>query len=99
VREALAAIAEGEYDVVLTDGGLPDGSGEEVARAVVARETGTPVVMLTGWADWFDPEKARREGVCRVLGKPVTLAALARALDEVTRPRGGYGEGEASGAA
>ncbi len=79
VSEGLAALAEEAFDVVLTDLGLPDGSGADMARAAA----GTPVVMLTGWADLLAESP---EGVARVLGKPVTLSALARALDEVCPP-------------
>ena len=81
--EALAAFARERFDVVLTDLGLPEVSGEEVAREVRRQSPMTPVVVLTGWADQLQAEGASLEGVNRVLAKPVSLATLATALAAV----------------
>jgi signal transduction histidine kinase len=82
-REALAAFARESFDVVLTDLGLPEVSGEELAREVRRRSPTTPVVLLTGWADQLQAEGAALEGIDRVLAKPVTLATLASTLAAV----------------
>jgi DNA-binding NtrC family response regulator len=82
-REALAMLAGEMPDVVLTDLGLPDLSGEEVARAVRERSPETPVVLLTGWADQLRAEARCVPGVTRLLGKPVTLKSLADTLAAV----------------
>jgi signal transduction histidine kinase/CheY-like chemotaxis protein len=83
-REAVAALAEERFDVVLTDLGLPHVSGEDVAREAARRSPPTPVVLLTGWADQLRAEHIAVEGVRRVLGKPVTIEALRQVLAEVT---------------
>ena len=82
-REALNAFAHEPFDVVLTDLGLPEISGEEVARSVHRQSPSTPVVVLTGWADQLHAEGAALEGVERVLSKPVTLSTLATTLADV----------------
>ena len=79
-QEALAVLAKEPFDVVLTDLGLPDLNGEEVARQVVARSPQTPVILLTGWADQVKSEAKPVAGVKHVLGKPVTLSTLATML-------------------
>jgi hypothetical protein len=40
-------------------------------------------VLLTAWAEQISAEARRIEGVWRILGKPVTLGALAGAIEEV----------------
>jgi signal transduction histidine kinase/ActR/RegA family two-component response regulator len=80
---ALNAIAEESFDVVLTDMGLPDVSGEEVARAVAQRRPGTPVVLLTGWADQIQSGAKSLAGVTQVVGKPVSIERLAEVLRAV----------------
>jgi signal transduction histidine kinase/ActR/RegA family two-component response regulator len=79
-HEGLAAFAEEAFDVVVTDLGLPDVSGEEVARQVAERSPSTPVVLLTGWADQIRAETRAIAGVRYVLGKPITLSNLLSTL-------------------
>ena len=78
--DALRVFAEQPFDVVVTDLGLPDQSGEEVARAIAERVPGTPVVLLTGWADQINNDAKPLPGVSQVLGKPVTIERLSETL-------------------
>ena len=48
VAGALALLATASYDLVLTDGRLPDGTGLDVAER--ATECGTRVLLYTGYA-------------------------------------------------
>jgi signal transduction histidine kinase len=81
--QALEALGEERFDVVLTDLGLPRVSGEEVARAAARLDPPTPVVLLTGWADQLRAEHIVIEGVSRILSKPVSIDTLRQALAEV----------------
>jgi signal transduction histidine kinase/ActR/RegA family two-component response regulator len=83
--EGVAAVGEDSFDVVLTDLGLPGVRGDEVARAVAERRPGTPVLLLTGWGLQMREDQEQLPGVCRVLAKPITLSALAAAVDEAAR--------------
>jgi signal transduction histidine kinase len=82
-QAALDALAEEVPDLVLTDLGLPDITGREVATGVAERAPGTPVVLLTGWGDQLKAEGETVPGVARVLSKPVTIQKLAEALKAV----------------
>lgn len=82
-EDGLAAFAQDPFDVVLTDLGLPGISGVDVARNIAQKSPGTPVVLLTGWAEQFQAESGSMEGVVRVLSKPITLDVLASTLAEV----------------
>jgi signal transduction histidine kinase/CheY-like chemotaxis protein len=82
-EEGAAALDESKFDVVLTDLGLPGASGEELARRVAAVSPGTPVVLLSGWADQLAAEHRSIPNISRILSKPVTLDTLAATLTAV----------------
>jgi CheY-like chemotaxis protein len=82
--EGVALLGGGDFDLVLTDLGLPDRSGWEVAAAARGRPQPVPVVLITGWGLSVAPEEGRRRGVASVLRKPVPpkrlLATVARSI-------------------
>ena len=77
---ALRAFEAGPYDLVLTDLGMPEVSGWEMAEAVKRRRPGTPVGLITGWGESVDPEEAARRGVDLVVSKPFRIADINEAL-------------------
>ena len=77
-REGLARFEAGRYDVVLTDLGMPDLDGWQVARAIKASRGDIPVLLLTGWADATDPSGATL--VDGILKKPFGVEELAAAV-------------------
>jgi CheY-like chemotaxis protein len=72
-------------DLVLTDLGMPDVTGWDVARAVKLRTPKVPVVLLTGWGEQGAEEPPAAELVNRVLGKPVRLQDLLAVIEELTK--------------
>ena len=72
------------FDVVMTDLGMPVLDGHQVARAV-KEESGTPVIMLTGWGSIMEAEGSKPINVDMVLGKPPAVNELASALRMVVR--------------
>ncbi len=69
----LACLEAEAVDLVLTDLGMPDMNGMEVARAVKAQAPHLPVLLLTGWGDEGASEVVQAGLVDRVLGKPFRL--------------------------
>ena len=51
VKSAVEWLASGEVDVLLTDLGLPDGSGIEVIRACVQRQPKCDIMVITMSSD------------------------------------------------
>ena len=84
-REGLLSFSAGNYDLVMTDLGMPDMNGWDVLRAVKAARPAIPVLVLTGWGDTTEaPSGLRPDGV---LTKPFDLTRLANAVsDALARP-------------
>ncbi len=61
------------FQLVLSDLGMPNMSGWEVASAVAQRWSNLPLVLVTGWGDQLDPEKMRQHQVQHTLAKPFNL--------------------------
>jgi two-component system CheB/CheR fusion protein len=80
---AAAAGAAGGFDLVLSDIGLPDGSGLDLMRELV-RLYGLPGVALSGYGMEDDLRKSREAGFALHLTKPVTLQTLKAALLQVS---------------
>ncbi|MDR0362850.1 MAG: sigma-54 dependent transcriptional regulator [Planctomycetota bacterium] len=75
-EEAVARIEEREYDLVLTDLKLPDGSGMDIMKRLKKIHPETPVVMITGHATIENAIDATRLGAYEYLTKPVDLKRL-----------------------
>ena len=74
--EACALLARGHYELVLTDIGLPDGTGFEVLHAAKRADATTKVVLVTGSQSGLTPEQARTEGAESLIVKPFALATI-----------------------
>lgn len=75
-EQGITRLNDGDYDLVITDLGMPNVSGWEVAKAVKKQVSVIPVIMITGWGVQIDIEKARLDGVDEVLTKPFTREGL-----------------------
>ena len=84
VADALAAAeaAAGELDLVLSDLGLPDGSGQDLMRELV-RLYGLRGIALSGYGMEEDIRRSREAGFARHLTKPINRQALEGAIRQV----------------
>jgi CheY-like chemotaxis protein len=80
---ALPAVHTFQPDVVLSDIGLPDINGYQVARRVRNRYPQQPplLIALTGHFQEEDVQRAGNTGFDHYLLKPLDLEALKRILD------------------
>lgn len=82
-REAADIVSERQFDVVLSDLGLPDVPGDVLIRQIVAASKGrTRVIVVTGYGEPF-VSRARQAGADVVFTKPVEWT---RILDYLRRP-------------
>lgn len=77
-----ALLAERCAACVLTDVRMPGLDGLQLHDALIARDTGWPVVYMTGHGDVPLAVAAMRKGACTFLEKPFRDAALEQALEE-----------------
>lgn len=78
-------LAEGEYDVIISDIRLPDMSGYDFMLKLQEILCPPPLVLMTGfgWDPGHTLVKARQAGLQAVLYKPFRLDQLLRAVDQV----------------
>jgi CheY-like chemotaxis protein len=79
-RRAVELVSEGDFDVVVTDLGLPDLPGETVIRHVVASARRRPLVVVTTAYDEPYLSRAREAGADVVLSKPFAWSELLEHL-------------------
>ena len=77
------------FDLVLTDLSMPQLSGLDLGRQILAIRPDAAVVLLTGFSADLTPDRVRALGFRELVQKPVTLASLA---DVVSRAWGAAGD-------
>ena len=82
VADALAVANEGTFDLVISDLGLPDGTGNELMEELRERY-GLRGIALSGYGMHEDVERSREAGFATHLTKPVDFRQLQRALSTV----------------
>lgn len=76
------------FQAVITDLGMPEFDGRQVAKAIKAESPKTPVIMLTGWGAEIRQEKERMAEVDAVMEKPPSIQRLHETLLEVSHSNG-----------
>jgi PAS domain S-box-containing protein len=83
VAEALAAADRNEFDVLLSDIGLPDGSGTEIMMELKGRKA-IRGIAVSGYGQDNDIQRSREAGFDMHLIKPVNLQTLRDSIRRVT---------------
>ena len=86
VGEALTACRDGAIDLLISDIGLPDGSGLDLMRELRARHGADQVkgIALSGYGMEDDVRRSRTAGYDAHLTKPVNFKKLEAVIEEVT---------------
>jgi two-component system CheB/CheR fusion protein len=80
-REAVDLADHGDFDVVLSDLGLPDMPGDVLIRQIVSgARRRTRVVVVTGYGEPY-LTRARQAGADVVFTKPVEWARILESID------------------
>ena len=86
VEEALRAAAADPCEILISDIGLPDGSGIDVIRQISPAPRFGAIAM-SGFGMDQDLTRSREAGFNRHLTKPVDLAVLERAINELSESK------------
>ena len=71
-----AAQTNEPYDVVITDLGMPEMDGRQVAQTIKAESPQTPVILMTGWGKTMKDDEEPISNIDAVVSKPPHLREL-----------------------
>ncbi|MCS6505571.1 ATP-binding protein [Burkholderia thailandensis] len=79
-RDALRAFGEHQYDVVLTDLGMPELDGFGFAMFANKMRASIPIVAMTAHATAEDYRRSKKVGIAEIVLKPLSLTTLEKVL-------------------
>lgn len=85
--EALSEITarSSQFDVIVTDYNMPQLSGLELVKELAQSGLATRFLLTSGYIDEELRTRAAELGIARVLPKPLEIAELCRALEDIMR--------------
>ena len=86
VNRALKVAATGEFDLVISDLGLPDGSGLDLMHQLRTRH-GIRGIALSGYGMDDDVQRSREAGFAHHLTKPISPDDLEAVIGQVIQPQ------------
>ncbi|MFY9552313.1 MAG: PAS domain S-box protein [Thermoanaerobaculia bacterium] len=89
LENALSVFAERPCDVLVTDLGLPDGSGIDLLARLTPLRPGLAAIVLSGYGMEEDILRSRAAGFSAHFVKPLNLARLVEAIDRVAAQAAG----------
>ena len=84
VASALKAAGAQNFDVIISDLGLPDGSGHDLMRQILSRFS-IRGIALSGYGMEEDIQRSHQAGFTEHLTKPVNMQKLRDTIDRLTR--------------
>ncbi|MGD0229026.1 MAG: GAF domain-containing protein [Syntrophorhabdales bacterium] len=83
--DALAALKTDPtaYDLIMTDQTMPEMTGLELVRKVLALRPDMPVILCTGFSHLVNADQAKAAGISAFVMKPLTKREIARTIREV----------------
>lgn len=85
--EALAQLAENDFDVVLTDMNMPGMSGLDLCRRIAEERPDIPSVVITAFGNLDTAVAAIRAGAYDFITKPVEIDGVALVLERAVQNR------------
>jgi len=64
------------YNLLVTDQTMPELTGAELSKAILAHNSEFPIILCTGYSESLSEDQAIRMGIKKYLYKPVETATL-----------------------
>lgn len=80
-RKALELLDSQFFDLILTDLGMPDVNGWDIAERAKACRPRVPVILVSGWGAQYEDEDLSHRGVDLVCSKPLSHQKLLEILE------------------
>ena len=87
-REALAVLARGTFDLVVTDMLMPHDGGLELLQTLHHAHPTLPVIIVTAFGDWHSYTRALELGAAAFISKPLRMSELIAAVHNALAGRG-----------
>ena len=91
-REAMEKVAQGHFDVVITDVHMPEIDGITLTRELALRFSDLPVMIMTGQLDEHCRKSALLAGAREVLRKPFEISEFMLRLHKMVDIQNLHGE-------
>ena len=84
-RQALELLKQdpSRFDLVITDQTMPEMTGVELAKQILAVRPEVPVILCTGFSHLVDDDSAKAAGIKGFAMKPLTKSEIARTVRAV----------------
>jgi CheY-like chemotaxis protein len=84
-RSALQLSSENQFDLIISDIGMPEMNGYDLAESLRQREgyEGTPMIAVTGYTEYDDRGRSLTAGFNAHLTKPINPAHLLNVIGEL----------------
>jgi len=86
-RKGLEKFKQANFDLVLTDLGMPEMSGWQLAKKIKEIDPDVPVGLITGWGVATTKKKMKEKGVNFVLSKPFDYTKVVREVNAVLKSK------------
>jgi len=81
--DALRLCDNQQFDLLISDVGLPDGSGYDLMREVISRRCASKGIAVSGYGTEHDVKRSLQAGFSEHLVKPVQFDTLREAIQRV----------------
>jgi CheY-like chemotaxis protein len=72
-----------DFDLVIVDQTMPELTGIELAKSLLAIRADIPIILCTGFSQFVDADSAKQAGIRGFVMKPLTKREIARTIRKV----------------